>query len=275
MFVAAKQGVAGQDQSAYSKFQFGQGPQVRRPGDVGLSNSRIMVWRPRDIVLTVKMGGINPYDPSGRQPRSLLGKLGAMAAPDAWGAPSKSDTMRGIANRDPDRSLLGFDTRLANAHARIGAGAIERLSQGKGFTQAVGRLANIDGNYPWGIFRAPDPVSGLQTFKARPRRERDPTGGKHSFRRSDGTIGYMLKMIDTAHEYGEAGRMVGPPAPHAPRSAVSYDPQFQPRGSPCRPSPRSGSRPTWQRSWPTPSIVATRGGPSDGPLTTQANMRGC
>ena len=228
VFVAAKQGVHGQDQSAYLKFQFGRGPQVRKPGDVGLSNSRILVWRPKDLVLAAKIGGINPFDPSGRQPRGLLGKLGLMAdAGHEWGAPSKSDTMRDIARRDPERSILSLDTRLANAHARIGEGAISRMRQGRGFTQAVGRLAGLEGNYPWGVFRAPDPVSGIQTFKARPRRERDPAGGKHAFRRSDGTIGYMPNMIDTAHEYGEAGRMVGPRALFAARASVSYDPQLQ------------------------------------------------
>ena len=37
----------------------------------------------------------------------------------------------------------------------------------------------------------------------------------------------MPNMINTAHEYGEAGRMVGPRALFAARAAVSYDPQLQ------------------------------------------------
>ena len=120
------------------------------------------MWRPRDLVLTTKIPGINPFDPSGRQPHGLLGKLSAMAAPDPWGAPPKSTIMRDIANRYPDTQIRSLDMRLAAAHDRIGAGAIAHLKQGRGFTQAVGRLSGLEGNYPWGIFRSPDPVSGIQ-----------------------------------------------------------------------------------------------------------------
>ena len=178
-------------------------------------------------MLTTKIPGINPFDPSGRQPRSLLGKLSAMAAPDAWGAPSKSTVMRDIAHRAPEPSIRSLDTSLAAAHDRIGAGAIGRMRQGKGFTQAVGQLSGLEGNYPWGVFRAPDPVSGIQTFQARPRRERDPAGGRHSCRRSNGTIGWMPNTLNVAAEYGEDGRTVGLCALFAARAAVSYDPQLQ------------------------------------------------
>lgn len=37
----------------------------------------------------------------------------------------------------------------------------------------------------------------------------------------------MPNMISTPHEYGEAGRTVGPRALFAARAAVSYDPQLQ------------------------------------------------
>lgn len=79
VFVKSEQGRIGQDQSAYLKFQFGEGPQVRTPGDVGINNGAVRVPRGRELLLTQKLP-VNPYYVGGRQPGGILGTVKARAA---------------------------------------------------------------------------------------------------------------------------------------------------------------------------------------------------
>ena len=124
--VAADHGSHNNDQSAYLKFQFGEGSQVRFPGDVGLANTRILVWNPLDILLTTKIG-LDPYR-GGRQPRGLLGKLGAMAERDI-STGTKSEQMRRIAGGSAlqrEAPLTSLAHRLQVARATIGVGGLAK-----------------------------------------------------------------------------------------------------------------------------------------------------
>ena len=58
-------------QSAYPKFGFGQGPQERLPGDVGLAEDIILVPDSQNLFYCTKASGLSPFD-SGHVPKDLM-----------------------------------------------------------------------------------------------------------------------------------------------------------------------------------------------------------
>ena len=185
------------------------------------------MWRPLDILLTTKIG-VDPY--GDRQPRGLLGKIGALAKRDEWTG-SKSDVMRRTAlgrDRSADAPLMSLKDRLAHAKSTIGLGGLQRAIAHAGDVKAGLRAFARQESYPWAVYRGADKQSGIPTFYARPKRTHDPAGGKHAFRRANGSTGWMPNMLDVAPEYGESGRAVGPRSLFASRSSVGYEPKLQP-----------------------------------------------
>ena len=239
VYVNARQGKRGQDQSAFLKYLFGVGPQTRRAGDVGMSNDQIDIPQVEALILTQHMTGITS---GGRQKKGLLAYLEAGAK--RHGA-SRSDAMKqmGYDSRGARRvSQENSQTRYNDLQARLdrhrklyGDTDLQRRleaarARGSSVAKAVREHAkrrDLAGLYEWGVFKSPDPKSGLPSFKARPKKIRDPSGGYHVIRRRDGTSGRMPDMLTVAPEYGASGKGAGPRALTTARATTTYLPELQ------------------------------------------------
>ena len=234
VYLNASQGKTGRDQSAYLKYQFGEGEQSRAPGDVGLSDDQINVLQPEAIVLTQHLDDVTA---TGRQRRGLMAYLRARAAHRS--KESRHQIMgdvartRGVAMRDDH--ILPIGDRLANSRRLYGDAALRgRVERGNRSAVAVAhairannRAAADHGALDHGVFKAPDWSSGLPAFFARPLRVVDPAGGYRTFTRRDGTTGRFPRMLAIAPEYGAIGKAAGPRALTLARSRVSYAPKLE------------------------------------------------
>ncbi len=238
VYVNAQQGKTGRDQSAFLKFQFGEGAQARTPGDVGLSDDQIDVLQAETIVLTQKLDDMTA---NGRQRRGVLAWLAAGARHRS--VRSRSEVMSDMAATAASRRAfnasnqtpLSLSERLDSSRRRYGDVALRnRISRGSGSAIAIAHalkahneVANDAGSYAWGVFKAPDRDSGMPAFFARPPRILDPAGGYRTFTRRDGTVAKMPRMLAVAPEYGVAGKASGPRALTRARSKVAYYPKLQ------------------------------------------------
>ena len=123
---------------------------------------------------------------------------------------------------DKHRKLYG-DTDL---HRRLEAARSRGSSVAKAVREHAKRR-DLAGIYEWGVFKSPDPKSGLPSFKGRPKKIRDPGGGYHVIRRTDGTSGRMPDMLTVAPEYGASGKGAGPRALTTARATTTYMPELQ------------------------------------------------
>ncbi len=244
VYVKGVQGDVRNDQRAYMKYLFGDSENVRRPGDVGMDNDKILVPQNNPLLLTQKLN-VNPYHNGGRQGPGILSAVKRRAAEqegDMFTSPAERiaqamslSSRLGEAKKHLNLSPFELKQSLASVSHRAGIAAIDRHVTGNGrfdkatVADATRRYVKAkDSRVPWGVFGKADPKTGVGTYFARPHRIRDPAGGTHAIRRSNGKTGMMPNMINVASEYGEAGAGVGPRILFYGLRQATYRPSLQP-----------------------------------------------
>jgi hypothetical protein len=253
IYVAATQGKRGSDQSAFLKYLFGSGPQTREPGDVGLDQRKILIPNALALALTQHVN-IDPSWAGGRLPKGMMATVMSHRASDNGSIPdnvlagesSNAAAMRAMARarggRRPAARQSGrwSSIGMRTLGSRLAIDLIHQNQRAGEYDQArmtANRLTHKttkEGKWskrswvgtPWRVFMRPDD-SGINTPYAAPFRIRDPAGGFHPIRRSDGSIGKMPNMLNVQPEFGKSGPRVGPKKLFTALHSANYAPKLQ------------------------------------------------